>query len=159
MNKVKEVVGEVMELFSAYNRKPRKGIVFEGKSLTQQHFKNEVDINQIIERAEKSGFISVSDKSPMYGDFTGLANFREARQMVVDAQEAFEALPAKIRQRFNNDPQELVDFVDNPENEEEAIELGLRQPAGSAEVVPEVVEPEKKPQKAPEGPKKEDKKE
>ena len=34
-------------------------------------------------------------------------------------------LPAKIRQRFNNNPAELIAFLQNSDNIEEAVELGL----------------------------------
>ena len=41
------------------------------------------------------------------------------------ADEAFTALPADIRGRVSNDPQQLMDFVDNDLNREKARRLGL----------------------------------
>jgi hypothetical protein len=35
------------------------------------------------------------------------------------------ALPADLRARFSNNPEELINFLDNPENKDEAIRLGL----------------------------------
>ena len=37
----------------------------------------------------------------------------------------FDNLPSDVRNRFNNNPAQLLDFVADPENKEEAIELGL----------------------------------
>jgi len=34
-------------------------------------------------------------------------------------------LPAKMRARFHNDPQELLEFISNEENRAEAEKLGL----------------------------------
>jgi hypothetical protein len=35
------------------------------------------------------------------------------------------SLPADLRVRFNHDPVELLNFLDNPQNKTEAIQLGL----------------------------------
>jgi phage internal scaffolding protein len=52
------------------------------------------------------------------------------------------ALPAQIRSRFDNDPAKLIDFLENEQNHDEAIKLGLVNPPGE---MPQVVEstPEK----------------
>ena len=42
------------------------------------------------------------------------------------AQDMFESLPADIRTKFGNDPGRFLDFVEDPQNEEELIELGLK---------------------------------
>ena len=47
------------------------------------------------------------------------------------------ALPAQIRSRFENDPAKLIDFLDNSENLDEAIKLGL---VSKFEELPQVVE-------------------
>lgn len=41
------------------------------------------------------------------------------------AQESFMQLNAKARARFQNDPQQFMEFMHNAENQEEAIRLGL----------------------------------
>lgn len=59
-----------------------------------------------------------------YGD-VGDLDLRTALDRVRDAQERFQALPARLRERFANDPARLWSFVSNPENTEEAVQLGL----------------------------------
>jgi len=44
---------------------------------------------------------------------------------IADAQADFMKLPAEIRQRFKNDPAELLRFLENDNNAQEAAELGL----------------------------------
>jgi hypothetical protein len=51
------------------------------------------------------------------------------------AEEAFMAMPASVRSRFHNDAGELVNFVSDGRNREEAVKLGLVVPA-SVPVVP-----------------------
>lgn len=101
---------------------------FSKPSRTQQHLKNECDINSILEKYRKTGMIShVRKGSAQYGDFTQIKDFKQNLDMVRDAHLAFDQLPAVLRKRFQNDPTKLVEFLDNPQNLEEAQNLGLVQ--------------------------------
>jgi len=64
---------------------------------------------------------------PMYGDFTGIFDFQTAQNAVIHAKQQFMELPAKLRARFDNSPQKLLEFLDDPENRNEAEFLGLVQ--------------------------------
>jgi len=44
---------------------------------------------------------------------------------VNQAQASFQAQPATIRDRFRNNPAEFIKFVQDPQNQEELIKLGL----------------------------------
>lgn len=105
-------------------------IYFDDPSLTQQSAKDECDINLIVENAKRGADISnsLNKKAPMYGDFTGLPSFKDALNVVVKANEMFMSMDAFVRERFGNDPGRLLEFLDNPDNREEAIKLGLLQP-------------------------------
>jgi phage internal scaffolding protein len=41
------------------------------------------------------------------------------------ADNAFMALPAKIRAKFDHDPNALLNYLQNEENRDEAIQIGL----------------------------------
>lgn len=98
----------------------------ESPSLTQQHMKQECDVNSILERYRKTGSITHIRHTPgMYGDFTTFQDFKTNLDTVRDAFTAFEALPAHIRKRFGNDPTNLIEFISNDKNYEEAKSLGL----------------------------------
>lgn len=104
----------------------RLQIKFTEPSLTKQEFKEETDINYIIKRATITGELPSSQKTPVYGDFTnGPQDYKTALNMVLEAQEQFDSFPSKVRDRFKNDPAELLAFVANEQNRDEAIALGL----------------------------------
>lgn len=93
---------------------------------TQQSGKDECDINLIVERAKRGAQINVSARVPMYGDFTEVpTDLRDAMNIVRKADEAFMALDAQVRKRFDNDPAKMLDFLNDPKNRQEAVELGL----------------------------------
>lgn len=47
---------------------------------------------------------------PKFGDFLGVSDYQTALNQVIEAEEAFDALPAKVRARFDNQP---VDFLES----------------------------------------------
>ena len=98
-------------------------------TMTDQAGANETDINVIVKRHADTGLWShVNPNAPQAGDFTQFGDathFHAARNHIAAATEAFQALPAHVRQRFSNDPAQLLDFVAKEENQEEAIRLGL----------------------------------
>lgn len=96
--------------------------------LTVQSYKDDSDINVLMRRFGVTGQLPVSAVMPFYGDFSETVDYQTALNMVRDADNAFSALPAKVRTRFNNDPAELMAFLQNEENRTEAEELGLAIP-------------------------------
>jgi len=110
------------------------GLHCEDASLAQQHFKEECDINTILQKFNITGLLPEQPLSPRYGDFTGIGDYHTALNRVIAAQHEFEALPAQIRARFDNDPSNLIEFLENSDNRSEAEELGLIEKA-AAEVV------------------------
>jgi uncharacterized protein YigA (DUF484 family) len=108
----------------------RRRVSFDtGKeSLVQQNMKDKTDINKIMKKYEKTGLIDHLNKNPEardYGDFTNIEDFQSAMIQVEEAKEAFMTLSASLRKRFNHDPGELIAFVADAKNKDEAIELGL----------------------------------
>jgi len=95
------------------------------KSLTVQSEVEECDINVIVDRYTKSGLLPVMNQSPVYGDVTDAASYQEAMNIVIEAEKAFNSLPAKYRKEFENNPAQFLDFMNNPENEEKMREWGL----------------------------------
>jgi len=113
------------------------GLHCEDASLAQQHFKDECDINNILRQFNITGMLPEQAVSPRYGDFTGINDYHSALNQVIAAEDEFMSLPATLRARFENDPAQLIDFLDNPENKNEAIKLGL---VKEAVELPQVVE-------------------
>jgi len=109
----------------------------EAESVVQQQFAEECDINTIVKRFGLTGELPNGVAMPVSGDFSGVTDFHSAMNIVRQAQEAFMELPGDIRERFANDPSKVMAFLENPENRDEAIKLGLV--AKPAEVPRDVV--------------------
>jgi phage internal scaffolding protein len=62
---------------------------------------------------------------PLTGDFVDVPDFQTALNLVISAQDEFMKVPADVRARFNNDPGELMAFLEDDKNRDEAIKLGL----------------------------------
>jgi phage internal scaffolding protein len=112
--------------FRKWNQRPGK-MNKKGEPIyfTEQVHKDACDINKIIDKYDKDGIIThVSNFEAQFGDLSG-AEFKEMMDKVVDASNLFMDLPAHIRNEFNNSPEELLTFMDDPDNRDKAIELGL----------------------------------
>lgn len=107
---------------------PHKPCFFhtEGESLTQQHFQEECDIINIIKRHDRNGIIEhVHRGKARYGDFSEVTDYREALDLVKNAQEEFNQIPSDIRKKFDNNPGKFYEFVSNPDNKQELIKMGF----------------------------------
>ena len=91
----------------------------------QQQFKEECDINTIIERFGLAGTVPENFRMPLSGDFTGISDFHEAVNLVKAAEAGFMQLPANLRKEFGHDPARLMAFLDDDKNRPKAEELGL----------------------------------
>jgi len=123
---------------SAYSPSVSVSLTFPTLGRTKQQFKDECDVNLLMARYLKTGILDGSDpSSARYMDVSAPFSFHEAMNFVAEAQGQFYDLPATIRTRFGNDPGELLAFLDNPYNRQEAIALGLvRDPNVQAPTVP-----------------------
>jgi len=115
---------------SAYNydtnaASDEAGLSCPEPTLAQQQFAEESDINYIAERYGLTGEMPQVLELPRYGNFEGIFDFQSAQNAVVLAKQQFMTLPAKVRSRFDNDPQKLLAFMEDPENRQEAEFMGL----------------------------------
>lgn len=101
------------------------GLKCEDETLAQQQFRDECDINNIMERFGLTGELPANPLSPQFGDFSGVLDYHSAMNAVLAAQDSFNELPATLRARFENDPNNLIRFLDDPNNRNEALALGL----------------------------------
>lgn len=101
------------------------GLLCEDDSLTQQQFAEEADINYIADKFMRTGELPQVLNMPTAGDFEGIFDFQTAMNTIAQAKQEFMSLPAKIRTRFNNDPAELIKFIEDKENYDEAVKLGF----------------------------------
>lgn len=109
-----------------------------GPLITRQEFKEESDINFMLKRFGVAAKMPRPLTPPEWGDFTAVNDFEDAMHQLTEAQQNFMTLPAELRDRFDNDPHDFLEFVQDDQNYDEAAELGL------------VPRPEPQPQTAPE---------
>lgn len=112
-----------------------------GESMTQQHRKDETDINLLMKKHNRPGG-PASMGMPigngarpgsvkMYvNDFLGgppATRYHDMLNIVSGIQSTFDGLPAKVRRKFQT-PEALVEFALNPDNRKEALDLNLITP-------------------------------
>lgn len=107
------------------DRSRSSALLCRDASRAKQEFKEESDINVIVKRFGITGKMPVGVRMPQYGDFTGISSFHEAANAIAAARESFDAMPAEVRSRFNNDPEAFVAFCGDDRNRAEAVKLGL----------------------------------
>lgn len=119
--------------FATYNTDP---------TMTQQSDKDLTNINVIIAKYMKGQPLPQVTEPAKFGDFTGISSFTEAMEMITKAKESFAEVPAKIRQRFNNDPQRFMDFIHDPANTEELVKMGLAKEPPITDTPPTALTPQ-----------------
>lgn len=98
----------------------------ENEGKTKQSFKDECDINKLMKRYINTGRLpDMIKKNPIYGDFSSSKELLSAYAIVEKAKIQFDLLDSSLRRRFKNDPALFLEFVENPENKDELIKLGL----------------------------------
>lgn len=95
------------------------------QDLTSQDYEAESNINNIMKRYLAGQPLPANVKVGTYGDFYNAPDFTNAQIILRTAQEQFDALPASVRNRFDNQPAKFLDFVHDKANLEEARRLGL----------------------------------
>ncbi len=90
---------------------------------TKQSFKNETDINKILQRAQKTGTIShLNQNKGRYADFSDY-DFQENLIKLTAGRELFDSLPSEIRNEFQQNPDAFFKYVNDPENKDRLGEL------------------------------------
>lgn len=115
-----------MEFATRYCPPPEVELEFEKPSLTQQHFKDECDINHIVATYQETGIMPQGNREPLFGDFAGIpSSFMESQNLFKEAQDKFYSLPSDLRKMLDNSPQKLLEFMSNPANTDACVKFGL----------------------------------
>jgi len=103
------------------------------KAMTKQSFKDECDINKIMAKFQKTGVLNhYAAHAPEYLDVPAI-DYLDAQLIISSANSMFAELPSSVRKRFNNSPDQFLDFIQDPKNHEEAVKLGLANPLSNPE--------------------------
>lgn len=128
-------------IFDTYEEK--QGIIFKEPTMTIQSEKDNCDINVIMNRYATCGTplpYRTDGVDPVYADVSELGDYMENFQRCKQAEEMFNALPSALRKELDNNPANLIPFIQNKENESRCIEYGLiNKPIMEAPEAPVVV--------------------
>lgn len=91
----------------------------------QQHYKEECNINNIVRKIAKGFVPPMVAQRPFYADVSGVEDYQTSLTKVVKAQQQFDMLPANIRAKFFNRPENLIEWLQDENNRSEAEKLGL----------------------------------
>ena len=95
--------------------------------MTQQQFKEECDVNNILAKYRKTGLVThLSKHQGKFGDFSSLEDYQTSIGKIQEAQQSFLQLPSELRSKFENDPAKLIEFLSDANNDEEAVKYGLK---------------------------------
>lgn len=101
------------------------GLTCTEKSLTRQSEADACDINLIMKRFEKTAELPAFTDPGVFADVTTIGDYRAVQDRILRTRTVFDNLPLDLRQRFEMDPINLLDFLADPANHEEAVQLGL----------------------------------
>jgi len=110
---------------SAYSKKQPVRFSTVGPSLTKQSFTKECNINNIVNKYQKTGALDHVNKHEASYGYATSDDFTASMEIVARGQTMFEELPSSLRTRFDNDTAKFLAFVQDESNREEMQELGL----------------------------------
>lgn len=106
-------------------------------TMTQQHFKEDADINIIMKRYQQTGVLPQVNSSAFgFYDAGDSLTYQEALNFIIEADDNFMALPSVLRSMFDNDPSKFLSFVENADNYDECVRLGIFEPTNVVPVSP-----------------------
>lgn len=120
--------------------------------ITKQSHKSECDITTILKQYQRTGIIThVSAARPTYEDLPDNYDYQQSLNLIIQAQDTFAALPAKVRADFNNDPAQFLAAFNDPAKEDYLREYGFLKPKEGPQA-PSATPTARPPEEAPGGP-------
>lgn len=113
-------------IFDTY--KEKQGIIFKEPTMTIQSEKDNCDINVIMNRYATCGTplpYRTDGVEPVYADVSELGDYMENYQRCKQAEEMFNSLPSALRKELDNNPANLLPFIQDEKNKERCYEYGL----------------------------------
>lgn len=103
------------------------------ESMTNQADRDLVDVNAVVKKHKNAGidlFADFENATTFINDVLIVEhfNFQTAHNKIIEATNAFQALPSDIRHKFRNSPQYFVEYCSNPANHEDLVKMNLAKP-------------------------------
>lgn len=117
---------KIGELSMDHRKRRRVSIDLSQGGRTDQSSRDECDINVLMRRYGRAGSMPQAGNM-MYGNFSSVTDYMDAKIMVQQAERDFAEVPSEIRARFGNSPEAMLDFVANA-SRQELEEIGMIAP-------------------------------
>jgi len=99
---------------------------FDGKSKTDPSWAKDLEAQNVINKYMKTGVWTGTPKGSYDPDGRLMnVDLSSALSVVREATDVFNALPSDLRARFGNSPEAYLSFIQDKNNMDEAIKLGL----------------------------------
>lgn len=110
-----------VKVYSAFDRPDHKGYdFFDEQSPVQQHFRDQADVNFIVDYWTRTGnYTSVNPNPPRYVDCSVVQDYQSALDTLCRADEILESMTPQQRAKFHNDPVAFVEYFSDPANSDE----------------------------------------
>ena len=106
--------------------KSSEGIFFTEPSRTKQADMERCDLQYQLARFQKTGLMgNLRSDEPLTGDFSEVDDLITAHNRLIDLEEQFMSIPAALRKKFDNDPLQMLEWLQKEENYEEAVKYGF----------------------------------
>lgn len=107
---------------------PRRRVVLDcgDELITKQSHKDECDIYRILNQYQRTGIIThVQSARPTYQDLPDPMDYQQSIHILMEAERAFDNLPARVRAHFSNDPASFLSAFADPAQHDTLREFGL----------------------------------
>lgn len=115
-------------------------------SATHQSFKDEQDVNKIVQR-HRDLRIPLPSANLNYADISEITDYRDALDSVMRVQGIFDSLPSSSRSYFDNDVANFLDYA--RANTPDVVDALVKGPPAAEPVVTPASAPQEPPQAAP----------
>lgn len=112
------------------------GLECKDPSLTVQSFAKDADLNVIAKRFGITDPAQLGSPDPAhFRDTTNDPELRDILELKRQVHDSYLSLSPKLRKRFRS-PAEILEFLEDPDNAQEAVRLGLLTTAPAADAGP-----------------------
>lgn len=122
-----------MKIYSRYDPPKDDGITFKKPSLTQQCFKEQCDINNILEsysQQARAMRANIADLLPPidsqdFADISNMEDFLTAQNKIAKVTQIFEQMPSNVRPEFGDDPANFIAALGDSQKYSQLADLGV----------------------------------
>ena len=100
------------------------GKTFSMPSKTQQHFRDQVDINSIVDRFASGDQVVLGPELP-FGDQAAMLTLEQSLEVTARATEYLEQLPIEAQKAVDYNPLNLMEALQDPDQARQLAELGV----------------------------------